>query len=172
MLQSLDVISVNIWQILISLANLLILFLMIKKFLYNPVKNVMAKRQSEIDERYSAADVAQQEAENNKMLWEEKLSGAKAEADSIISNATDSAKYREEKILAEANQKADGIVRRAKTEAELEMKKAADGIKREIVEVSGALTEKMIGREINTDDHRSLIDSFIEKIGDEDDGNQ
>lgn len=172
MLQSLDVISVNIWQILISLANLLILFLMIKKFLYKPVKNVMAKRQSEIDERYSAADVAEQEAENSKKLWEEKLSGAKAEADSIISDATDNAKYREEKILAEANQKAEGIVRRAQTEAELEMKKAADGIKREIVEVSGALTEKMIGREINTDDHRSLIDSFIEKIGDEDDGNQ
>ncbi len=172
MLQSLDVISVNIWQILISLANLLILFLMFKKFLYKPVKNVMAKRQSEIDERYSAADSAEQEAKNNKALWEEKLSSAKAESDSIISNATENARYREEKIISEANEKAEGIMRRAKLEAELEMKKAADGIKREIVEVSGALTEKMIGREINTDDHRSLIDSFIEKIGDEDGSNQ
>ena len=57
-------------------------------------------------------------------------------------------------------------MRTAQTEAELELKKAADGIKREIVEVSGALTEKMLEREINTDDHRSLIESFIEKIGD------
>ena len=53
----------------------------------------------------------------------------------------------------------------AETEADLERKKAADGIKREIVEVSGALTEKMLEREINTDDHRALIDSFIEEIG-------
>ena len=172
MIQSLDVISVNIWQILISLANLLILFLMIKKFLYKPVKNVMAKRQSEIDERYSAADSAEQEAKSNKALWEEKLRNAKEESDSIISSATENAKFREEKIISEANQKAEGIIRRAKSEADLEMKKAADGIKREIVEVSSALTEKMIGREINTEDHRSLIDSIIEKIGDENDGNQ
>ena len=40
------------------------------------------------------------------------------------------------------------------------------------MEVSGALTEKMLGREINTKDHRNLIDSFIEKIGDGDDGDK
>ena len=171
-MQNLDVISVNLWQILISLANLLILFLIIKKFLYKPVKNVMAKRQSEIDERYSAADSAEQEAKSNKALWEEKLQNAQSESDAIISSATESAKFREEKIISEANEKAEGIIRRAKNEADLEMKKASDGIKREIVEVSSALTEKMIGREINADDHRTLIDSFIEKIGDENDGNQ
>ena len=32
-----------------------------------------------------------------------------------------------------------------------------------------ALAEKMIEREINTDDHRALIDSFIEGIGEEND---
>ena len=47
--QSLDVISFNLWQVIISLANLLILFLILKKFLYKPVKNIMAKRQSELD---------------------------------------------------------------------------------------------------------------------------
>ena len=50
MIQSLDVISVNLWDILISLANLLILFILVKKFLFKPVKKVLEKRQSEIDE--------------------------------------------------------------------------------------------------------------------------
>ena len=50
--------------------------------------------------------------------------------------------------------------------------KAEDGIKREIVYVSAALTEKMLDREINTQDHRALIDSFIDKIGDNNDGNE
>ena len=40
--QSLDIISVNIWQILISLINLLLLFLIIKKFLFKPVQNMLA----------------------------------------------------------------------------------------------------------------------------------
>ena len=36
MLQTLDIISVNIWQILISLINLLIMYLILKKFLFGP----------------------------------------------------------------------------------------------------------------------------------------
>ncbi len=169
MVQTLDVISVNLWQILISLANLLILFLMFKKFLFKPVKNILAKRDSEIEMRYTDADNAKMAAEESKGKWEAKLSGAKAEADSIIASATDNAKFRSEKIVEEANAKAESIMRKAENEAELELKKAADKIKKEIVEVSGALAEKMLEREINEKDHHNLIDSFIEKIGEDND---
>ena len=168
-MQTLDVMSVNIWQILISLINLVLLFFIIKKFLFKPVKNILAKRQDEINSQYDAADQARTEAEQSRVAYEEKLSGAKSEADAILQKATDNAKHRGDKIIAEAQQTADGIVRRAETEAELERKKAIDGIKQEIVSVSGALAEKMIEREINTDDHRALIDSFIEGIGEEND---
>ena len=168
-MQTLDVISVNIWQILISLLNLVLLFFILKKFLFKPVKNILAKRQSEIDSKYDVADQAINEAEQSRVEYEEKLSGAKAEADAILQTATDTAKRRGDKIVADAQQKADGIIRRAETEAELERKKAIDGIKQEIVSVSGAIAEKMIEREINTDDHRALIDSFIEEIGEDND---
>ncbi|MBR5235957.1 MAG: F0F1 ATP synthase subunit B [Clostridia bacterium] len=169
MIQSLDVISVNLWQILISLANLLILFTLVKKFLFGPVKNVMTKRQAEIDEKYTAADVAVDAAEKDKKEWEEKMQGADAKAQDILSSASENAKQRSEKIVLEAKERAESILRQAEAEAELERKKAIDGIKREIVEVSGALTEKMLEREVNTKDHRNLIDSFIEKLGDSDD---
>lgn len=168
-MQTLDVISVNLWQILISLLNLTLLFFIIKKFLYGPVKKVLAKRQSEIDSRYSEADEAKAKAESDRAMWSEKLEGAKDEADAIVGNATDSAKARSERIIADAERRADEIIRAAEVEAALERKKAADGIKREIVEVSGALSEKLLEREINTEDHRALIDSFIEGIGDEND---
>ena len=168
-MQTLDIISVNLWQILISLANLFLLFLIIKKFLFKPIKNVIEQRQKEIDDQYAAAESAEQEANENRKTWEDKLSKADEQADAILQNATENAKNRGEKLVAEAKEKAEGIIRAAQTEAELERRKAADGIKREIVEVSGALTEKMLEREINTEDHRALIDSFIEKIGDSND---
>ncbi len=167
-MQTLDIISVNLWQILISLVNLTLLFLILKKFLFKPVTKMLEKRQGEIDSQYAAAEKMENDAANAKTEWEQKLSGAKAEADSIIQNAADTAKIRGDKIVAEAQQRADGIVRAAQNEAELERKKATDGIKHEIIEVSEALTEKMLEREINTEDHRALIDSFIEEIGDGD----
>ena len=172
MIQSLDVISVNIWQILISLLNLLLLFLIIKKFLFKPAKNIMEKRQEEINEKYSVAENLKKEAMGYKEKYENQLKGAKEEAQTILSAATDNAKRREEKLIFEAKENADGIIRRAEAEAELTHKKAVEGIKREIVEVSGMLAEKMLGREINHEDHRELIDSFIKEIGDGNDGSK
>ena len=168
-MQSLDVISVNIWQILISLINLVLLFLIIKKFLFGPVNKMLEKRNAEIDSQYDTAAQAQADADAAKSEWEQKLSGADAQADAILQNATENAKRRGDKIVSDAQERAQVIIRNAEAEAMLERKKATDGIKREIVEVSGALTEKMLGREINTNDHRSLIDSFIEEIGDSND---
>ncbi len=167
-MQTLDVISVNLWQIVISLLNLLILFLILKKFLYKPVRNVLEKRQAQIDESYGLAEQAQKIAQESKDEWERKLRGARDEADALIQDAADKANKRSDKIIADAKEKADGIVKRAENEAVLERKKAEDTIKREIVDVSAVLTEKLLGREINEQDHRSLIDSFIEKIGEAD----
>ena len=61
-MQSLDIISVNLWQILISLANLVILFLILKKFLYGPVTKMLAKRREEIDTQYTEAETANKSA--------------------------------------------------------------------------------------------------------------
>ena len=172
MVQSLDVISVNLWSIVISLLNLLILFWLVKKFLFKPVKKVLEKRDSEIVAQYEKASEAEEKANQSKKEWEEALSGAKDTADSILTDATETAKKRSEKIVEEAEKKAASIMRQAETEAALSYKKAQGRIKEEIVSVSETLTEKMLGREINAQDHRDLIDSFIEEIGDGDDGNQ
>jgi len=165
-IQTLEVISVNIWSILISIANLLIMFLILKKFLYKPLQKVLAARRAAVDEVYAAADRAKAAAEADQQTWEEKMSGAKAEADRIVKAAEDNAARRSEDILSDANRKANGILRRAETEAELERRKAAEEIKKEIVDVSAALAEKMLGREIRKEDHRDLIDSFIRDVGD------
>ena len=164
-MQNLDIISVNLWQILISLCNLLILFLLLKKFLYKPVRKVLAQRQAAVDEQYAAAEEAKTAAEADKAAWEAQMESAKATAAEMLASATASADRRGEQIVADAREKADRILRQAETDAALEREKATAGIKQEIVDVSALLAGKMIGREVNAADHRALIDSFIENIG-------
>ncbi len=167
-MQNLDVISVNIWQMFASLANLLIIFLLVKKFLYKPVKKMLETRQNAIQSDYDAAQDAKNQALADKEAYEEKLRGAKAEADDVIKSAVNVASQREKEIIAEAKEKADGIVRQAENDAVLERKKAEEGIRKEIVEVSSLLTEKMLEREVSPSDHQHFIDSFIESIGEDD----
>ena len=168
-MQTLDVISVNLWNILISLANLFLLYLMIKKFMYKPVRKMLAARKAAIDTQYSDAEEAKAAALADKEAWEEKIRHADSDADEIIKNATDTAKRRSDKILSDAHEKADGIIRVAEMEASLEKKKAENEIKQEIIVVSTALAEKMLAREVKPEDHKALINSFIENIGGSDD---
>ena len=164
-MQTLDVISVNLWQIIISLANLVIIFLILKKFLFKPVENVVEKRKSEIEKQYEDAAMAEKSAVENKEEWEKKIKSAKDEAESIIKDAEAVAHNRGEKIVEQANEKADSIVRRAEKEAELEYKKSEEKIKKEIVDVSALLAEKILDREIKEEDHHSFIESFIDNLG-------
>ena len=166
-MQNLDIISVNLWQILISLCNLTLLFLILKKFLYGPVTKMLKKRQEEIAEEYSEAEAANRAAQEAHEKLEAELSNAKTRAEEIIKSAADTAELRGEKIVAEARGEAEGIIRQAKTAAEQEMRQAEASIKGEIVGVSTILAEKLLEREINSHDHAQFIDSFIEKIGEE-----
>ena len=168
-MQTLDVISVNLWQMVVSLVNLLLLFLIVKKFLYKPAKRMLDARQNDIQSDYDAASEAKEQANLDKIKYEEKLQSAKVEADEVIKSAVNIANEREKEIIAEAKLKADGIIRQAENDAILERKKAEDAVKKEIVEVSSLLTEKVLEREVSAEDHQRFIDSFIESIGDEND---
>ena len=163
-MQNLSVISVNIWQILISMVNLLILTLIIKKFLYKPVKKIMDARRAAIDEDYAQAKTAREEAEQTRQNSEEAMAAAKMTGDQIIADANRTADFRSNEIVAEARERASEIRRQAEADAVLERRKAEDEMKHEIANVSAQLTGKLLQREINEEDHRNLIDSFLKDL--------
>ena len=163
-MQFLDVISVNIWAILASLANLLLLTLIIKKFLFKPVKKIVDARRAAIDADYEQARAAREEAEESRLNYEAAMAAARQTSDQIIADASRTAEYRSNEIVAEARERASEIRRQAEADAVLERKKAEDEMKHEIANVSAQLTGKLLQREINEEDHRSLIDSFLNEL--------
>ena len=165
-MQTLEIISVNLWQILISLANLFIIFLILKKFLWKPVKKMMEQRQAMVDKQFADAAAAQAQADANQAQWAEKLAGADDEANSRIAAADETARRHGDRIVAEAKDKAAGILRQAESEAQLERQKATASIKGEIASVSAELAEKLLEREVNPADHTRLIESFLDEVGD------
>ena len=166
MIQTLEVISVNLWQILISLANLLLIFLILKKLLWKPVEKVMDERKAMVDKQFADAAAAEEQAMQDKAEWEARLQTADAEAKSRIDAADETARRHGDRIVAEAKDKAQGIIRQAEAEAVLERQKAEAGIRQEIAAVSAQLAEKMLEREVNADDHAKMIESFLDEVGD------
>ena len=164
---NLQIVSFNLWQVLISLANLTILYLGLKKFLYKPVKAVLENRKAAIAKDYAEAEAARNSANAAREEYAAKLATAHTTADEIIHEATVVANRRGEKIVAEAHQKADEIVRQGELEASMEKKKAMETIRQDITDVSAAMTEKLLGREMSAADHRSMIDEFLKGVGED-----
>ncbi|MBQ8136676.1 MAG: F0F1 ATP synthase subunit B [Clostridia bacterium] len=167
-----NIISINIWQIVISLANLVILYLILKRFLFKPVQKVLKDRQSAIDDRYAKADEAVRDAENSKAAWQVKMDHADEEARALVKRAADNAERSSDAVLQEAQQRAHSIVNQAQEEARLERRKAEEGIRGEIAGLSTELASRLLGREVNDADHRGLIDDFINELGEQDEQHQ
>lgn len=163
-MQSLEVISINFGQILISLLNLLLLFLILKRFLYAPVKSVVKDRQEMLKRQFDEAENAVSKAKINEEYWNGKIKNAQEEINSMIKNAMDNANQGSEEIISDAKKRARDIVTQAEINAKIERKKAEDSIKKEIADASTILAEKIISREINEDEQRNLIDNFIKEM--------
>ncbi|MBQ9132256.1 MAG: F0F1 ATP synthase subunit B [Clostridia bacterium] len=166
MLQSLDVISVNLWHMLISLANLVLLFLILKRFLFRPVQSAFAKRQADLEHRYAAADSAREQALQSRAQWEHTLAQAEEQAGQILERATRQASRQADALLADAREQAVSITQRARDAAEQEKRRAESEIRQEIVEASTALAAGLLEREMTPDDHRAMIEGFLKDLED------
>jgi F-type H+-transporting ATPase subunit b len=160
-MQNLDIISINIWQIVISLANLVILFLILKKFLFEPVKKIKAQRENEIETQYKKAEKARKEADDLKAGWEDKITTADQKADEIISEAVERANERNEIMLYESREKADQIIRKAKADIERDRREARETIKKEIVDIAFQAAEKIVAREIDQDKYLDVVTDIL-----------
>lgn len=163
--ETLEFLSVNIWSVLMAIGNLLILFLIVKKFLFKPVNDILEKRAEEVNHIYSDAEQMRSEADANKNLYEEKLRNVKAETDLMIKTATERAESRSEEIIREATIEAENRKRKAEEDIMLAKKKAVDEIKDDIVEMVIDLAQQVVEKEINQAVHENLIDDAIEKLG-------
>lgn len=166
-MQSLDVISVNLWQILISLANLLVMFLILKHFLFKPVMKMMAARQAQVDKIYDDANEDRSAAADMKQEYEQRLATAREEADGLVRNAVTTAQRRGDAIVAEANSQASHIKQKAGEEIALEKKQMLMNVRSEISDMAVSIASKVVEREIQKEDHENFMDEFIRNVGEE-----
>ena len=161
----LGLISIDPWTIIVSACNLLIIYLIIKKFFYAPVMKIIKEREEQIKEQYSEADKAKKEAEESKAVYSERVKHAEEDADKIIKNAHDEAKKISNEIVSEADKKALAIKEKANEDIRREKAKAEAELKKEIADISVDIANKVVGREVNKSDHERFIDDFINGIG-------
>ena len=162
-----SLVTVNPVTLIGQILNLFITLTVVKIFFLDKIKAILDQRREAADKEITDAQAAKAEALVIKETYEKNMQEAKAQASSILERAQRSATIRSEEIIRQANDEAVAIRAKASADIAQEKKKAINDAKDEIAGLSLAIAGKVVGRELTADDQKSLIDSFIDELGDQ-----
>ena len=153
------------WTLIFQWGNLLILYLVIKKFLFGPIQKIIESRENEVQNLYDTAEQAKNDAAALKEEYSQHLANAKDEANEILKNANKKATVRSEEIIRDAQEKAAAIIARADVQIEMERKHAFEEVKQDISDIALLAASMVVERELSAEEHERLIGEFIENVG-------
>ena len=157
--------SLNLYTCIFAFLNFIILFLVVKKFLFKPVMDYMNARQEEVANTISAAETANADAEELKAQYEARLQSAKADGQKIIDEMTARANHYYDTTVAKADEEGRNILARAKEDSEREHQKILQESKAEIAGLALAAASKVMRANMDTEANRKIIDEFLEETG-------
>ena len=145
-----------VWTII----NLIVLFLLLRHILINPVSNIMEQRRKLIADGLQNAQDTQDEANRLKAEYEEALSGAKKESAEIVDKARIDARAEYDRIVGEAGAKAGNIIENAKENVRIEREQTMKELQSQIAGLAIASAEKIVG-----DKEQNIYDQFLGEVG-------
>ena len=153
------------WTFIAQICNLFIQVYLIKRFLFKPINEMLAKRKAMADAEIQDAIKAKDEAIAMKSEYEQNMLEAKNKANEIVTTAQKTAAVQSEQMLQEAFAQAAAMKAKAESDIAQEKRKAVNEIKDEIGGMAVERAGKVIEREICEEDHTKLIDEFISNVG-------
>ena len=145
-----------VWTII----NLIVLFLLLRHFLINPVSNIMEQRRKLIADGLQNAQDTQDEANRLKAEYEEALSGAKKESAEIVDKARIDARAEYDRIVGEAGAKAGNIIENAKENVRIEREQTMKELQSQIAGLAIASAEKIVGEK-----EQNIYEQFLGEVG-------
>lgn len=149
------------WDIVWTIVNLLILFLLLKHFLFKPITKMMESRTAEIENNLKDAEDQKQKAAELTAQYEEKLQGAHAEAAQIVSEAKQRGQKEYDAILKSAAQDAQKEQERSRADLEQEREEMLRGVQENVTELVLLTASKLSQKELDQESDRKLVDAFL-----------
>ena len=147
-------------SIIIQLCATLILFLIVRIFLWKKVTSIIEKKEQNEKDAFKALDDAKAEAIQIKKDINVELENSKKEGNEIIDRARQKSYREAEEIIKKAQIDANMRLEEAKEQIQKEVAKANEDIKKEIIETAYLLAEEIIKREIDESKYDELVKEF------------
>lgn len=141
-----------------------ILFLILKKFAFGPVLNLIDSRRRHISDEFESIESGKAGVLKSQKDIEQRLAGIDDEARIKVRDAVQEGQQLAEQISTEAQQEAQEIARKAESLIEIERTKFTAEIRDRVIEMTIAATEKLIRERLDEEKHREIIINFIDSM--------
>ncbi len=145
--------------------NVVVLFLMLRVFLYKPVRKFMQDREAKFAQEREQIDASRTQADALKAQYELSMKNAKLEAEKLAEAKLRSAEHEADDVRKKAKQDAQVLLTDAMSQAVTERDGLLTELKSQTAELAVDIAEKILEREVKSEDHQRVIDSFFDKIG-------
>ena len=159
--------TVQPYWVLVAIVQFLILFFLLQRFLWGPIQKTLQARADRIREGLENAAAAKREREQMKTEVERLLAEARREAAAIAERATKAAEAAAAQIRSEAKAEGDRLRERARTDAEQLHQQALSQLRAEVASMAVLAAGKILGREVDANTHRALIERSLDEVGGE-----
>lgn len=147
-----------------TLVNFSIFVFILAKFAWKPMKEGMAAREQAIADQIKSAESANAEAQSILREAKERINGAQAEVMNIMRDGKNQA----EALIKKATDEADAVKHQKLAEAKREIDRQKDDavatLRSEMSSLVVAATEKLLGRTMQSDDHKRLVDEYMNDL--------
>lgn len=159
-----DLLAINPGLIVWTIITFVILFLLLKKFVWGPVLDAVERREQSLKDLFDNAEKNRKEAQELFDRYQEQLRQARIEVNKMLEDSKAKAFRTSEEVIQRARREADDLIQRAKSEIDRERQKAVDGIRDQVVKISLKAAERIIKKMIDEREHRELIQQAISDI--------
>lgn len=143
----------------------LIVAVVLAKFGWPVLENIIDKRESSIKEALEKSEEARIESERVLEEYREQLAQARQESIAILAEAKQSGEAVRADIVAKAQSEADDIVAKARQSIETEKNAAIAELQSSVADLTVAVVAKVVGEDFSDAEHRKLIENSIAKVG-------
>lgn len=150
-----------LWTVVIFFLVLVVL----GKFAWGPLLTSLQARENFIRDAMAKAERDRLEAEARLKEYLDKLAAARAEATAIVEEGRRDAEVLKHKIEADAKREYDLTIERAKREISIATETATKELYTLSSKLATDIASRILGREINPQDHERLIAEGITGIG-------
>lgn len=134
------------------------------KFGWGPIVETLTSREQKIQEDVTTAEEEREKAEQLRQERQEELNEAHEEAREIVENSREKGEEERERIIDEAQEEADSMIDEAEDQIERQRKQAFQEVEGEIGDLALNLTEKLLREELDEEDHRRIVDEFLDQV--------